>query len=195
MNNIENTLINTDLLLIDNIKKLNKSCKQKKLLNLQIIQMNNQTNLSSISNINMIWENINTSDEHIINLMSNSINNTYQKKINFINLILKSSKPFPIKSSNDLIKFFIFLNILNIEYLLASREWNIKIINNDLNNKIFFQNSISKSNCSQLFYKHFIDPIKNLLTVSNIKYHYFEFKLKRFNKIKDIIFVFDLNQF
>ena len=44
---------------------------------------------------------------------------------------------------------------------------------------------------NEYFYLNYINRIKKILSNSNVKYYYFEFKSKRFNKIKDIIWVFD----
>ena len=166
----------------------------QQLINIQKINLNNYTK-SNISNINYIWNNINTTDEFIINSLYNHINNIYQKKINIINFLLNSFTPLPINSFKDLIHFFSILSPLNIEYFMSSREWNRKVIDNTEHYKIFFQNSISKHDCKKLTYINYIDKIKKTLNNANIKYNYFEFKSKRYNKSKDIIFVFDLNQF
>ena len=59
--------------------------------------------------------------------------------------------------------------------------------------KILIQNSISKLDMDNNFYSNYINKIKKILSKSKIKYFYFEFKSKRFNKIKDIIWAFDKN--
>jgi hypothetical protein len=139
--------------------------------------------------------NIDSNDEYLLNKLSNHIDNLFQKKINLIYLLLRSNLSLQINSVISLKKFFIFLSPLNTEFLLSSRIWNHKIINHDNNHYILFQNSISKKDCCTFFYKHYIDLVKNALFNSGIQYNYFEFKCKRFNKIKDIIWSFNLNQF
>ena len=89
------------------------------------------------------------------------------------------------------LKFFKLFDQLNIQYNLATNTWNTQIVDS----KIFFQNSISKKDSTNTFYENYIDLIKKKLIDSKIEFNYFEFRLKRFNKTKDIIFVFDLEQF
>lgn len=129
-----------------------------------------------------------TSDQAIINSIYNNINNDYQKKINTIQLILKSEIPFNFQNYKDIISFFKKISPLNIEYNFGSRLWNFLIKDNQL----YVQNSIPKNITNLLFYNNLINPIKNTLKNSNVQYKYFEFKNRRFLKTKDIIFVFDL---
>ncbi len=83
------------------------------------------------------------------------------------------------------------LEFYNLLYNMASNTWNHKIEES----KLFIQNSISKQDATSGFYTNYINLIKKKLLESNINFNYFEFRLKRFNKTKDIIFVFDLEQF
>ena len=125
--------------------------------------------------------------------MYNLIYNPYQKKLNLINLILDSEQHFPLDNYLDIIKFFNWLNPLTIEYKMASSSWNIKSVKYGNREKILLQNSISKVDLNDNFCSGYINKIKKVLTNSGNKYYYFEFKSKRFNKIKDIIWVFDKN--
>ncbi len=159
---------------------------------LQKVLMNNHID-SSKSNISnqLIWDNIGSSDIEILTRISNKISNPYLIKLNFIVNILNLDIPLPIESSKDIIKLFNSLSPLNIEYNLGSNIFNKKIVQN----KMFLQNSISKKEASDIFYLKYINKVKNLLIKSGIEFDYFEFKSKRFNKTKDIIWVFNLEQF
>lgn len=148
-------------------------------------------NKISDNNLNLLWDNINSSDEFILKKINNIFIDQYTLKLNLINYLLNSSCSLPIKGLIDLIKFFKSINPLNIQYMMASYEWNYKTSNN----KIFFQNSISKKDSNDSFYNLFINLIKKKLIESKIEFNYFEFKLKRFNKTKDIVWVFNLEQF
>ena len=172
---------------------MSNNCKEiSNISNKQKIFMNNIIlNKISDNNLNLLWDNINSSDEFILKKINNIFIDQYTLKLNLINYLLNSSCGLPIKGLTDLIKFFKSINPLNIQYMMASHEWNYKITNN----KIFFQNSISKKDSNDSFYNLFINLIKKKLIESNIEFNYFEFKLKRFNKTKDIVWVFDLEQF
>ena len=164
---------------------------KNKYANKQQIYMNNKKN-STVNNIDFIINNIYSNDDNIINIIYNKIDNPYQKKINLINLCLHSNINFDFSKSNNIIKFFNWIAPLNIEYNMSSIKWNTKKISYGNKNKILFQNSILKIDITQYFYNNYINLIKKILKNSNIKYNYFEFKSKRFNKIKDIIWAIDI---
>jgi hypothetical protein len=158
----------------------------------QEIYMNNHTTpLINNSNSVMIWDLIDNPDIEAIKNINNQISNPYQIKLSFIQNFLNSNQPYPIKSLKDLNKLFKILSPLNIEYNLGSNVWNKKISHS----KLFIQNSISKKESSDIFYNKYINKVKNILVLSGVQFNYFEFKSKRFNKTKDIIWVFDLEQF
>ena len=163
-----------------------------KIVNKQYIYSNNYKK-SKILNEKFIRENIFSNDSDIENKIYNLICNPYQKKLNLKNLILDSNLCFPLNNYLDIIKFFNWLNPLTIEYKMASDSWNIKSVKYGNREKILLQNSISKVDMNDYFCLGYINRIKKVLTNSGIKYYYFEFKSKRFNKIKDIIWVFDKN--
>ncbi len=156
--------------------------------NLQLIQMNNIPN--KINNLDYIWNNILSSDDIIISSVNNSIDDCYFKKLSIVNYILYTCPSLNLKLDKDIIKFFNILSIQSPTYLLGSREWSFKYIKNNKN--LLVQNSVSKADSSNIFYQNFINPIKKILSSSNVKFYFFEFKSKRFNKTKDIIFVFEL---
>ncbi len=153
---------------------------------------------TSKPDINILWQNLSS------NSNSDSNSNTYSLKelndmfidksvvkINLINYLLKSDGKILFGNQNDLIKLFELLENYNQLYGMASNSWNYKIEES----KLFIQNSISKQDATSSFYNNYINLIKKKLIESNINFNYFEFRLKRFNKTKDIIFVFDLEQF
>lgn len=161
-----------------------------KLSNRQFIMMNNY-NKNIITNKDFIIKNIYSNDDYIFEKIYNYIKNPYQKKINLINMILNSDLIIPLKTKYDIIKFFNWLSILNNEFNMSSYKWNYKEIKYGNKEKFLLQNSISKNNIGKNFYLNYIDLIKKKLTESNVNFCYFEFKSKRFNKIKDIIWSFD----
>jgi hypothetical protein len=182
----------------EDLKELEPPQKQvspqiSRLVHRQKITMNNHK-IYEFSNKEFILNNLyNLDDTDISESIYRHINNPYQKKINLINMILDSELSIPMSNYQDIIKFFNWLSPLNNEYNLSSKDWNIKTIKYGNKEKILLQNSISKSDISRQFYKNYIDLIKKKIKTSGLKYNYFEFKSKRFNKIKDIIWVFDKN--
>ncbi len=166
---------------------------KSKFVNRQKIVMNNDKQYD-FKNIDFVLDNLyNLDDSDILESIYKHIDNYYQKKINIINMILNSELIIPMKNYQNIIKFFNWLSPLNNEFNLSSKDWNIKTIKYGNREKILLQNSISKSDMSRQFYKNYINLIKKKITASGLKYNYFEFKSKRFNKIKDIIWVFDKN--
>lgn len=165
--------------------------KNSKFLNKHKINKNNIKN-SKINNIEFIKNNMYTNDENIIEMIYNKIDNPYQKKINLINLFLSSKININFVNQDDIIKFFNWISPLNIEYNMGSSVWNIKYISYGNKKKILFQNSISKLDLNYYFYNNYINLIKQIFKNSKINFNYFEFKSKRFNKIKDIIWAIDI---
>ena len=146
-----------------------------------------------MTNIQKLWENIDSSDENILKQLNNLFIDSKIIKNNLVSFLLKSDSntSIPISNSDDLVKFFKLFEQFNSQYNLATGIWNTQISDS----KIFFQNSISKKDSTNTFYENYIDLIKKKLIDSKLEFNYFEFRLKRFNKTKDIIFVFDLEQF
>lgn len=171
------------------MNNINNSEISNNIKNNHHIFMNNHknSNLINESDSQYIWDNIFSNDKYIENRIYNLINNSYQKKINLINLILQSNIFLPLKKDTDIIKFFNWICPLNLEYNMSSRCWNFSTLNYGNKSSILIQNSISKLDSNEYFYLNYINKIKKILSNSKIKYYYFEFKSKRFNKIKDII--------
>ena len=146
-----------------------------------------------MTNIQKLWENIDSPDENILKQLNNLFIDSKIIKNNLVSFLLKSDSntSIPISNSDDLVKFFKLFEQFNSQYNLATGIWNTQISDS----KIFFQNSISKKDSTNTFYENYIDLIKKKLIDSKLEFNYFEFRLKRFNKTKDIIFVFDLEQF
>lgn len=159
----------------------------------QIILTNNKSSLPS--HLQITPRDLNASNDNYIDLLTSKINNPYQKKLNFINLVLNSSVLKLSSNPNQILcelkYFFRWISPLNNEFFMGSFTWNYKLIETT-NKKIIFQNSISKRDISDYFYKNYINLIEQVLKNSNIPYLYLEFKSKRFNKIIDVLFVCDL---
>lgn len=171
----------------------NKNDKKSKFIleNKQKIIMNNfkQTKLL---NDKLILNGIYSTDDEIYSQIYSQIDNPYQKRLNTINLLLKSDLIIPMNNFMDIKKFFNWLSPLNNEFNLSSKDWAIKKIKYGNREKILLQNSISKQDMGRTFYLNYIDLVKKKLSESNVNYMYFEFKSKRFNKVKDIIWAFDI---
>ena len=163
-----------------------------KIVNKQYIYSNNYKK-SKILNEKFIVDNIFSNDTDIENKMYNLIINPYQKKLNLINLVLDSDFDLRLKNYLEIIKFFNWIYPLTIENNMASGSWNMKTVKYGNREKILLQNSISKLDLNENFYLKYINKIKKVFSNAGIKYYYFEFKSKRFNKIKDIIWVFNKN--
>ncbi len=170
------------------IKQQNKL----KLFNKQKLIMNNYKE-TKLLNKDLVLNNIYSCDDDVYQQIYNQIDNPYQKRLNIINLLLKSDLLIPMKNYVDIIRFFNWLSPFNNEYNMGSKDWAIKTIRYGNKEKILLQNSISKSDMGKSFYSNYIDPVKLKLSQSNVPYCYFEFKSKRFNKVKDIIWAFDKN--
>lgn len=168
--------------------------KKDHITNEHIITMNN-SKLSLTTHMTINIQDVTLSNDNWIDLITSRINNPYQKKLNFINLVLNSNVlklcNEPTKICDELKYFFRWLSPLNNEFLMGSFAWNYKLIDTP-NKKIIFQNSISKTDINDYFYKNYIHLIEQVLKNSNIPYLYLEFKSKRFNKIIDVLFVCDL---
>lgn len=173
-------------------KKSKTKYKKSTLLNKQKSIMNNYKE-TKLFNKDLILNNIYSTDDDIYLQIYKQIDNPYQKRLNIIDLLLKSDLIIPMNNSIDIIRFFNWLSPLNNEYNLSSKDWAIKTIKYANKKKILLHNSISKNDMGKSFYSNYIDPIKKKLLLSNVQYCYFEFKSKRFNKVKDIIWVFNCN--
>lgn len=172
--------------------KVNLNKKKSFLLeNRQKVIMNNYKETHFL-NSKFVLDNIYSTDDEIYSQIYSQLINPYQKKLNTIIMLLKSELVIPINNSNDLIKFFNWLSPLNIEHNMSSKDWEIKKIKYGNKQKLLLQNSISKQDIGRSFYSNYIDLIKNKLNLANVNYLYFEFKSKRFNKVKDIIWAFDM---
>ena len=151
--------------------------------------MNNVYSKSIPKYNNVIWNSIDVADESLIKYINSKIFDVYNGKLNLINNLLYSNEPLPINSKQDVIKFFNIISPLNNEFNFGSYNWNTKNVENDSSNLLFIQNSIAKADLNKYIYDKYINPIKNILTMSNIKFKYFELKAGRYYKNIDIIFV------
>lgn len=173
------------------ISKSNIKNKNDIMANKQQIIMNNYKETTIIDK-ELILNNMYSLDDDIYNQIYKQIINPYQKKLNIMGLILKSNLQIPLGSMEEIIKFFNWLSPFNNEFNMGSKDWAWKKIKYGNKEKFLLQNSISKQDIGRTFYSNYIDLIKAKLTESNVNYHYFEFKSKRFTKVKDIIWAFDI---
>lgn len=174
----------------NNIQKTQKP-KKMKLLNRQQIIMNNYKE-TFITNNQLILNNIYSTDDEIYSQIYKQISNPYQKRLNTIGLLLKSDLKIPMVNMTDIIRFFNWLSPLNNEFNMGSKDWVWKKIKYGNKEKFLLQNSISKQDMGRTFYSNYIDLVKSKLDLAGINFCYFEFKSKRFNKVKDIIWAFDM---
>lgn len=174
----------------NNIQKTQKQ-KKMKLLNRQQIIMNNYKE-TFITNNQLILNNIYSNDDEIYSQIYKQISNPYQKRLNTIGLLLKSDLKIPMVNMTDIIRFFNWLSPLNNEFNMGSKDWVWKKIKYGNKEKFLLQNSISKQDMGRTFYSNYIDLVKSKLDLAGINFCYFEFKSKRFNKVKDIIWAFDM---
>ena len=172
--------------------EINHKPKKFKLLNKQKIIMNNYKE-TKILNKDLILNNIYTTDDETYSQIYRQINDPYQKRLNTIYLLLKSDLIIPLTNMVEIIRFFNWLSPLNNEYNFSSKDWAFKTVKYGNKEKFLLQNSISKQDMGKTFYSNYIDLIKKKLSDTNVLYYYFEFKSKRFNKIKDLIWAFNVN--
>lgn len=173
-------------------KILNKPKNNKFILvNKQKIIMNNYKE-THILNKELILNNLYSTDDEIYSQIYKQLLNPYQKRLNTIQLILKSNLKIPMSNMTDIICFFNWLSPFNNEYNMSSKNWAWKKIKYGNKEKLLLQNSISKQDMGRTFYLNYIDLVKSKLSLSGVNYCYFEFKSKRFNKVKDIIWSFNV---
>ena len=188
INNSNNVVNYND---IEKTKKIHEKQEKIKLLNKQQIIMNNYKE-TQLLNTELILNNIYSTDDEIYSQIYNQISNPYQKRLNTIGLLLKSNLIIPMSNMTDIIRFFNWLSPLNNEFNMGSKDWAWKKIKYGNKEKFLLQNSISKQDIGRTFYSNYIDLVKAKLTLAGINFCYFEFKSKRFNKVKDIIWAFDI---
>lgn len=173
-------------------KILDEPKKNKFILkNKQKIIMSNYIE-THISNKELILNNIYSTDDEIYSQIYKQLSNPYQKRLNTILLILKSNMVIPMTNMTDIIRFFNWLSPLNNEFNMSSKNWAWKKIKYGNKEKFLLQNSISKQDMGKTFYSNYIDLVKLKFSLGGINFCYFEFKSKRFNKVKDIIWAFDM---
>lgn len=169
----------------------NIQCKNNILANRQQIIMNNCKETRILNN-ELILNNIYSTNDEMYSQIYKQILNPYQKRLNTMYLLLKSDLVIPMLTITDIIRFFNWLTPLNNEFNMSSKDWAYKKIKYGNKQKFLLQNSISKQDMGKTFYSNYIDLVKNKLTLGNVNFYYFEFKSKRFNKVKDIIWAFDI---
>ena len=176
---------------LEKAEKIETKSNKFKLLNRQKIIMNNDKE-TIISNKELILNNIYSTNDEIYSQIYKQISNPYQKRLNTMYLLLKSDLVIPMSNMIDIIRFFNWLSPLNNEFNMSSKDWTFKKIKYGNKQKFLLQNSISKQDLGKTFYSNYIDLVKKKFDLSGINFCYFEFKSKRFNKVKDIIWAFDI---
>jgi hypothetical protein len=151
----------------------------------QQIKMNNFYSKSNTKINQIIWNSVDNMDESLIHSLNSKLFDTYHAKINLLFNLLYSTEPLPIKDKQSIMKFFNLIAPLNNEFNLGSYSWNFKIAEN----RLYVQNSISKMDFNDNLQTKYLEPIKTILNLSNIKYDYYHIKSSRFYKTVDIIFV------
>ena len=137
----------------------------------QIIITNTYNNQSN--NLNkLIWDSIETADDSLIHSLNNKLTDTYRQKINLIFNILYSPCPLEITGEQSIKKFFNILSPLNNEFSMGSFKWNYKVDES----KLYVQNSITKYDLNDYLKEKYLNPIQNILKISNVKFDYYEIK-------------------
>ena len=140
-----------------------------------------------LNNIDIVINSINNGNCDLIDNINKKIMTINDQRLFLIQKILNSNYKINY-NLNDIKKFFCMLSPLNIEYNLGDKCWCFK----KHKKYLLVQNCVLKINLSPLFYDIYINKIKNILDISNIKYYYKEFKDRRNYKTKDIIFIIDI---
>jgi hypothetical protein len=153
----------------------------------QQIKMNNFYDKSNSNMNELIWDSIETADETLIRSLNSKLFDTYHGKINLLFNLLYSNEPLPIKDKKSVVKFFNIIAPLNNEFNMGSYSWNFK----SCEKRLYVQNSVSKIDFNDYLQVKYLNPVKCVLNLSNIKFDYFQMKSNRYYKNMDIVFVFD----
>lgn len=153
----------------------------------QKLRMNNFYDRSVTKYNNLIWENIETADNAMVDYLNNKIFDTYRKRLNLLNNILYSTEGLPIKTRADVKKFFNIIAPLNNEHNLGTYNWTFK----DVEKRLYIHNSLLKVDLNINLKIYFLNPIKRVLKLSGVNFKYYEFKSMRYYRSVDIVFVVD----
>lgn len=154
---------------------------------LQQTQMNNFYSKSNTSMNQVIWDSIESADDSLILALNSKITNVYRAKINLLYNLLHSTKPLPLSDVKSVKKFFNVIAPLGNEFSFGCFSWNFKLVDN----RLYIQNSVSKTDLNDYLRYHFLNPIKRILKISNVKYNYYQLKSARFYRSVDVVFVVD----
>lgn len=153
----------------------------------QKLRMNNFYDRSLSEYNNLIWDNIETADDAMVNFLNNKIFDTYHKKINILNNLLYSTKGLPIKTKADVIKFFNIIAPLSNEHNMGTYNWTFKSVGK----RLYIHNSLLKLDLNTNLKINFLNPIKRVLKISGVNFKYYEFKSMRYYRSVDVVFVVD----
>jgi hypothetical protein len=154
---------------------------------LQQTQLNNFYSKSNTNMNQIIWDSIETADESLILALNSKITNTYRAKINLLYNLLHSTKPLPLTDAKSVIKFFNIIAPLGNEFSFGCFSWNFKLVGK----RLYVQNSVSKLDLNDYLRYNFLNPIKRVLKVSNVKFNYYQLKSARFYRSVDVVYVID----
>ena len=114
-----------------------------------------------------------------------TVNNHTQEE--FSNIILNSDNDILIDTSEQIQHFFDFLHCLNLKYDMGMEYWE-KTEYKD-KNIITYHNNICK--CYYNFiYDKYIKKIREKLEKCKVEFYYMELREYRYNKTKEIVFIF-----
>ena len=153
----------------------------------QKLRMNNFYDRSVSKYNGLIWENIETADDAMVDYLNNKIFDTYRKRLNILNNMLYSTQGLPIKTRADVKKFFNIITPLNNEHNLGTYNWTFK----DVEKRLYIHNSLLKVDLNFNFKVYFLNPIKRVLKLSGVNFKYYEFKSMRYYRSVDVVFVVD----
>jgi hypothetical protein len=122
---------------------------------------------------------------NIIQNFVNTVDNDIDKQIS--NYILNLNDKIELKTIEDISTFFNLFRPLNIEYYMGMNDWEINIYEN--NHVITFHNNVSKI-YYDFIYDKYIYKIRKKLEHCQVEFYYKELKEFRYNKTKEIIFIF-----
>jgi hypothetical protein len=140
---------------------------------------------------NFIMNNLNSKDEIILKSINNKIIGYNEYDENIANYILNSTQKITLNTANDITKFFKLLKPLNSKYDMGMINWEF---NTYVNNNIKFitcHNNVSKIYYN-FIYDKYIEKIREKLVNSQVEFYYQELKEYRYNKTKEIVFIFKL---
>lgn len=147
-------------------------------------QLINKNYKTCINNTEELINILSIGDIELISYFYKKIMSENDIKLHILQKLITS----PNTKIKNVIQFFKLLTPLNVEYNFGFTDWNFKFVNDC----VLIQNSVLRNNHCILLYRLYLEPIKNILTNSNIDYKMYTFKNRRAYKQIDIIFCIKL---